>query len=318
MDWIGQDIGDLEEHPFASHIDTGALRDEFGKQMNSLVEPLDFEDDYVIDELRAMLSEMMGGEVDEAEVSDEELKKVAQNPAYMEELIKKLHMQMWEEELEDENPFDFTNDEVDDDPFGNQQQRQAAPEFANSNVELDNLFKSSQLNKMYKRLASALHPDKVTDEQQKSERHELMQVLAEAKQSNDAFTILSLYQQHIKGAEFEFDDNTVAALETLLENKLYDLQEEFAGIDNQPGIEAMVFSRFHARTKKATQQNLQTYIANLKFDTAELKEFASEFKTVKALASVLSNRRRRAKQFPFFQLDEAELDAFAEAMFRER
>ena len=92
--------------------------------------------------------------------------------------------------------------------------------------DLDKLFKGGQLNKIYKRLASLLHPDKEQDPVKKAQKHVIMQTLSAARKNKDAFTLIQLYQTHINDGAFLFDSDTLTSMLTLLRAKSHRLDDE--------------------------------------------------------------------------------------------
>jgi len=212
---------------------------------------------------------------------------------------------------------DFDEEDFDDaffDDFYRQYQQHheqdAALHQARQN-QLDRLFKGSQLNKMYKRLASKLHPDKELDPQTKHDKHQQMQALAEARQHKDGFTILQLYLQHFDD-DPSFDQDTLNSLLPLLEEKLHTLNIEYQELQNNDRIETLVWHKFKARSKKQIQQNMQDHCVELQTESQEMDAFIRSCSTVKNIKGEL---RRRLNEEKFNPFDDFDLDSLG-GLFR--
>lgn len=299
FEWIDSDLTFLESHPFAQNTDTVALRQTLTDALTKFAKanPIP-ESDEDLDPIREMLDDIFDGQL---ELSDEQLRAIAKDPSLMQQHIEQLHEKMQQETAQQQGPFDdVDNDE--DDPFADffNQQRQHFDQVSQTQRSgLEKLFKSSQINKMYKRLAFLLHPDKEQDKTKKAEKHQLMQQLSDARTRKDAFVILKLYQQHVPDAEFSFDDDTLAAMEKLLQQKINDLNAGHSQLKQSNELPALVWRKFSARSKKATQQNIEQHIAELEVEYNDSIAMTNEFKTVKSLAKHLSQRISE-KEFSLF------------------
>ncbi|REL27397.1 hypothetical protein DXX93_13020 [Thalassotalea euphylliae] len=310
IEWIEEEISDIEYHPFIGNVDIGELRVLFQNGLSHSLKSIDVDED-TIAHMRTMFNDMFDGKIN---FSDEELTKIARQP----ELLKELAMQKFNElysrqetEFQDENrkgeyteqnrdQDDFDNDEDFESFFHNNHQQDMEEE---RQKELDQLFKSSQLNKMYKRLASVLHPDKAQDKAQKAARKELMQCLSDARQNKDAFTLLKLYQEYIPDAEFSFDDKTLAAIKDLLVDKAAILNGQYHDLKSNNTPQAIVWRKFSARSKKAIDLNFTEHLELLLNETAAAEAFLDKGKTVKIVGKMLSERLNQQQQWFFSKVD---------------
>ncbi|MBD1583950.1 hypothetical protein [Pseudoalteromonas sp. S16_S37] len=299
MAWIDSEIDYLENHPFGDDIDTVSLRGEFSDALTAYHQSTSVEiTDNDLEQLRIMLNSMFHGQLD---LSEDELRAIAQDPSQLEAHIKKLS-----DSYEKVNGGRSTQDTFDneDEEFEHQDEfksffEQKAFKQQTDEETLDKLFKSSQLNKMYKRLASILHPDKEVNESKKAEKHEIMQQLLAARENNDAVTILRLYQNYVADADFTFDNKTLAALEKMLRQKAYQLDLEHQKIKTCDEPPVLVWRRFSARSKKAVTEGLEAHIENLKKELIHGEAILAENKTVKAMARHLSERIQQ-NHYPSF------------------
>jgi len=288
LDWIEEEICFLEQHPFSQSVDIEGLRKSFTDALmnSSKTNPID-ESKIDLDEMRMMIDQIFDGML---QLSDEELIALAKDPSLMAQHIEGLQQEMEQPEFEDEmfNEQAFADENEDFTDFFNEDDSSQIKKSKDNGLE--KLFKSSQLNKMYKRLAFLLHPDKELDPQKTTEKTALMHTLSNARKQKDAFTILKLYQQYVPEAEFTFDDETLVALNRLLEQKIQELNTQHKDIKQSNDIPALVWRRFAARSKKLTQANLDQHIISLEDEELDADDLLANIKTVKALGSFLTLR----------------------------
>jgi hypothetical protein len=321
--WITQEMDYLEHHPFKPQGMFERLNETVMAQLNILQQQaLDKISDADVKQLRADLNEEFAGQLN---LSDRELKEILIDPSRIYPHLDALDA--FTEDGDDDfcsedqaNAFDqddFDEEDFDDaffDDFYRQYQQHheqdAALHQARQN-QLDRLFKGSQLNKMYKRLASKLHPDKELDPQTKHDKHQQMQALAEARQHKDGFTILQLYLQHFDD-DPSFDQDTLNSLLPLLEEKLHTLNIEYQELQNNDRIETLVWHKFKARSKKQIQQNMQDHCVELQTESQEMDAFIRSCSTVKNIKGEL---RRRLNEEKFNPFDDFDLDSLG-GLFR--
>jgi len=307
LGWISSDIDYLAAHPFSEGIDVADLREKINTELTLLAENIDQAvDEDSIAELASMLDEMFDGEM---QFDREELIELIKNPALIQEHVQRFHEKMNEEEIEkDDDSEEF--DQGFEEDFDYQYNRSFSKR--NSKEELgiiEKLFKGSQLNKMYKRLASKLHPDKESDEAKKAIKHELMQQLARARENKDVFTLLTLYHEHIDDDSFNFDAETLSAIESLLARKVSELNSELRELKSADTPEAIVWHHFNGRNNKITMENIATHINQITHESDAINQLIASTTTLKALKTELNSRikAREASSFFNFQGDLASM-----------
>lgn len=298
LDWIEYEISSIEQHPFSEGIDIEGLRKSFSDALvisakNNQLNELGLE------EMRQMVDDLFSGML---QLSDEELIALAKDPSLMAQHIENLQQEIDQEEFEDEmfNEEAFTDDE--DDEFGHFFNEDFFTQSKKSkDNSLEKLFKSSKLNKMYKRLAFLLHPDKEQDPHKKIEKTALMHILSDARKQKDAFTILKLYQKYVPEAEFTFDDETLLALNRLLEEKVQDLNTQHRSIKQSNTTATLVWRQFSAPSKKLTKLNFDQHIKNLADENLDAEDLLANIKTAKGLRNFLTLRieNRNSSRFNF-------------------
>ncbi|MEZ9215649.1 hypothetical protein AB4208_02265, partial [Vibrio lentus] len=127
-------------------------------------------------------------------------------------------------------------------------------------LNIKEMFRGTQLNKMYKRIASVIHPDKEPDPLKKEEKHRLMQTLAVAKRENDVMTLVRMLTEYVPDSEHLLDETTLVRIEHLLEIKLLDLNRVHRDIFSQQGVKSQVWRKFSAPSKKKTQAKMEKHL----------------------------------------------------------
>jgi hypothetical protein len=302
LGWVSDDIDYLATHLFSEGIDVADLREQINTELTLLTESLDQAvDEESIVELANMLDEMFDGEM---QFNREELIEIIKNPALIQEHVQRFHEKMNEEEIEKDDDSEEFEQGFEED-FDYQYNRSFSKR--NSKEELgilEKLFKGSQLNKMYKRLAAKLHPDKESDATKKAIKHDLMQQLASARENKDVFTLLTLYHEHIDDDSFNFDAETLAAIEALLSKKVGELNAELKELKSADTPEAIVWEHFHGRSNKITTENIVIHAERLEDEVMSINQFIVSTSTLKALKTELNTRIKQRESSPFFNFDD--------------
>ena len=310
LGWISDDIDYLAAHPFSEGIDIEGLREKINTELTLLLENQEQTiDEESIAELAHMLDEMFDGEM---QFNREELIELIKDPALIQAHIQRFHEKMHEEDAVDDDEFtaefDEAFDKEFDEDFFEDFDYQHYSDFSDRENKhelgiLEKLFKGSQLNKMYKRLAAKLHPDKESDATKKAIKHDLMQQLASARENKDVFTLLTLYHEHIDDDSFNFDAETLAAIEALLSKKVSELNAELKELKSADTPEAIVWEHFHGRSNKITTENIAIHTERLEDEVMSINQFVVSTSTLKTLKTELNTRIKQREASPFFDFD---------------
>jgi hypothetical protein len=305
LDWILSDIDYLDLHPFAANIDTSRLRQQLNSELSQLTKKNEHPiDDEAIVQLQSMLDDLFDGDIP---LERDELIDILKNPESIEKYIKKAH----ENREYKEKPFGDEQDQSEDSFEENYFHEEYEQHIGKHDTKvLEKLFKGSQLNKMYKRLAAKLHPDKENDVDNKARMHALMQQLVSARKNKDVFTMLTLYHDHIDDDSFNFDAETITAIESLLEQKVSELNYELRQLKSDNTIECIVWNRFKGRSNKITTQNIQNHMTQLTEEADNINHFILKTKTVKILQVELSVRIEQRKSESFLNFGNSFGDLF--------
>ncbi len=306
LDWIHEDLNYLRSHPFIGDIKIELLQQDIDEKINEInrhtVSNFDSEE---LGRLREMIHYEFDGALT---LTDEELLEVAADPSKLAKHIEKLEAEI---DLDDEES-DFFGDPIADDDeedmsffddlFKQQHEyfHQQDQKEQKQQLELERLFKGSQLNKMYKRLAAKLHPDKEQDPIKKQEKHQLMQQLSDARKNKDGFTLLQLYLHNFDD-DMEFDSKTMENLAPLLQAKIAQLNEEHQEIKNNNKPETLVWRQFNGRSKAIVAKNMAEHISALQSECTQINELLENCTTVKNMKKTLKSRMHNNSMLNFSQ-----------------
>ncbi|MEZ8808296.1 hypothetical protein, partial [Vibrio atlanticus] len=156
-------------------------------------------------------------------------------------------------------------------------------------LNIKEMFRGTQLNKMYKRIASVIHPDKESDPLKKEEKHRLMQKLAVAKRENDVMTLVRMLTEYVPDSEHLLDETTLVRMEHLLEMKLLDLNRAHRDIFSQQGVKSQVWRQFSAPSKKKTQAKMEKYIEVIDDSIVSLEKRIRKVNSINQLKKYLGS-----------------------------
>lgn len=297
FDWLDEDLYILRNNPFTEQSQLDLLTALVESQVALFDdEQLDQVSEDEVNEFRAFIDDKFDGLL---ELTDEEIKACILDPA---KLTKHFEKFVEAKQRQGEfDPYEFAkekfSDEFDSEPdFDDFFEQADSNHHSEKSDVLEKLFKGSKLNKMYKRLASKLHPDKVIDEQDKQAMHEQMQALLHARKHKDVFTILQLYIAHFDD-DPDIDSETLLALKPLLKDKVSQLNYEYRMMKSNTDTKTMVWNRFTQSSLKKTKQVMQEHAEDLMNASRDIAVFCKHTTTLKALKVHLKQRMKTRKEY---------------------
>lgn len=288
LEWIANDLEYLRTHPFVGEVNLDALQNKFNEALTefSQSESADIDPDE-IERVRHSLETIFCGKM---QLTDDEIVALIKDPSLIDIYIEQMQQNVDEEQQSEDKtgqhkPFeDLFGEQTED-----EDKQYHAPQDERQR-DLDKLFKGGQLNKIYKRLASLLHPDKEQDPVKKAQKHVIMQTLSAARKNKDAFTLIQLYQTHINDGAFLFDTDTLTSMLTLLRAKSHRLDDELHAEKSNSDVSTLVWRKFFERSNKQTEQNFKAHISALKREYREQKSIMQQNQTVAKMKKLLQER----------------------------
>jgi hypothetical protein len=291
LDWIEGKLSYLRSHPFLVDIDHDVLQNKLNDAVTAFMQSQNLEiDEQHIEHVRMDIERMFDGNM---HLTDEEIIALIEEPSLLNDYIQHMHEELDEQEASADKNADQQHHDPFQDFFGHQTEDDDLQQHTSQDARqknLDKLFKGGQLNKIYKRLASVLHPDKEQDPAKKEQKHIIMQQLSEARKNKDAYTLLQLYQTHINDGEFSFDAGTLRSIQTLLREKLHRLDDELHTEKSNNDMSTLVWRKFSERSKKLTEQNFKQHIAELEEIYHQQNMLMQENHTVTKIKKTLQQR----------------------------
>ena len=304
LDWIQEELTILESNPF-NPVNTDDLRDAFNEAIVTSIkqDPNSSEvSEEQLEHYRIELSLMLGEKI---ELSDEELSELIRDPhkamAYFESVLRH---KMDSDYVGDDEYFHgqespFFHDESDQHDHSYQQHTH------NTNNDVATaLFNDKQMNRLYRQLAKKLHPDRELNSDKKAEKMDLMQQLSHARDVKDPLAIFLLAQQFLPEYQLELNDNLTVQLETILKDKVKQLNADYHELRRGDGLSVIIWQRFGGGTKAAREKGLREYRQALEQDVENLMAKCREIKTVKGLQKHL---KARLKPLNFTRIPMSEL-----------
>ena len=304
LDWIQEELTILESNPF-NPVNTDDLRDAFNEAIVTSIkqDPNSSEvSEEQLEHYRIELSLMLGEKI---ELSDEELSELIRDPhkamAYFESVLRH---KMDSDYVGDDEYFHgqespFFHDESDQHDHSYQQHTH------NTNNDVATaLFNDKQMNRLYRQLAKKLHPDRELNSDKKAEKMDLMQQLSHARDVKDPLAIFLLAQQFLPEYQLELNDNLTVQLETILKDKVKQLNADYHELRRGDGLSVIIWQRFGGGTKAAREKGLREYRQALEQDVENLMAKCREIKTVKGLQKHLT---ARLQSFNFTRVPMSEL-----------
>lgn len=144
----------------------------------------------------------------------------------------------------------------------------------------------TSVHSLYKKLAKKFHPDLVTHQEEKEERHHLMSVITEAKNKEDIATLLDLYSLHFQDEKIEFKEEESEKLLQLLQNQLEELEHEKDDIIGGPK-EHYIYKLFVGKSGSGIEREAKLIAKKEKEQQYHLQELDNKLQTTDELKNIL-------------------------------
>lgn len=161
---------------------------------------------------------------------------------------------------------------------------------------LNKLMKGASINKLFRRVARILHPDREQDEQARLEKNRLMSELTEARDNNDIITLFSFYAEYIGQSPLEELGGDLADATALLNRQYEKLRAQHADILHEDPKAGALYQRFHKKSMKAALQGINAHLAAMEQDMNNLQLFCKEVTSLNKLKPYLQMRWERINE----------------------
>lgn len=250
LEWAQQMLLSLSDNPFASTAKLDELHARLGEHIRGF---LSDDDDAAHDD-----------EIDEGD--------------------EPLFSGRYEQSSDCEEAFDSEDEENEEGDEGYHRKADA------QESSLDQLLKSSAINKMFRQIASAIHPDREMDAQRKLDRNKLMSDLARARDEQDIPTIFAMYAEHVGKPPLEFIGADIERVITLLKAQSERLRRERDDIIYANPLHGAIYERFFNKSKKQVELAVAQHQKQQQQSIYTYNETVKRLKTIKVLKQFLQER----------------------------
>lgn len=276
--WLDEELEELFYHPFNDRLDLDALR----QQLSALSDiPENKPADGDIDDFRQELRDLFGSDNG---LSDDELFRMMNDPDTIFDTMR--HRPENTGETRDEDFFDDARFFDEHEP---------------ASVDVPDItLKSAEITRMYKKLASQLHPDREPDPVKKAHRHDLMVTLSKARQTNDIWTLIEMFREHVD-PDYAFSDTALPAINALLQRRIEDLQHELADITAPHTLPGIIWEKLGGKTDRAINNRFKKHAGALLRMTEEQNQQNATLRSLKVLRQYLVPWREELERESMFE-----------------
>lgn len=295
-DYIDDEIDLIQQHPFCKPNQAQRL---VNCKIQKLQERQDkySQDPKQIQKLREHIESMPWMTVS---LTDEQLAEFVRDPDKGQQIIDEYYDAWLETQgKEAEDKFDDTEyqqdwESEDDNDFfenifgqGTDQQYDNAYNERQTKIEqqgedlLKKLMRSNEINRLYKKLANILHPDKLKDKSKQSEYLLAMKLLITARKNKDLFELLSIAQRYLPEHELALDKHQEKQLSVALDKKLKELQAAHFDAENAHSANASLWRRFYHKNERQLEKNFENQIIWLQQIKQQSKQIVASTTSVK-------------------------------------
>jgi hypothetical protein len=197
-----------------------------------------------------------------------------------------------DEDLDTDPDFDPHLDDADDSMFEESAETESRDARKAQGQALNDLMRGSSINKVFRKVARSLHPDREPDEGARVEKNRLMGLLLQARDNNDVPAMFALYAEHVGESPLrELADDLEGVTQLLL--RQYDhLRAEENEIVDDPSLAASLYRRFHRKSGEAVQREISKHRRALQFETLRMQRLREDVNTVSKLKRYLGGLMR--------------------------
>lgn len=185
-----------------------------------------------------------------------------------------------------EDLFSYIEPDLEYYEFLNQQEA-FEQQIKDDEKNLNKLMKSTSIKKLFRQIAGVIHPDREQNEEASQEKNHQMSELIKARDSNDIITLFSFYTQYIGKSPLEGLGGDVADATQLLNRQFQKLRSQYTEILHENSKENLLYQRFHKKTTKASELEINKHITHIAQRIDSLEFFNKEVTNLSQLKSYI-------------------------------
>lgn len=270
--WIEDNIEEIHHNPFGRHLDMEVMTDTF---MQAL-------DDHFAIQKEKLQGRYADFDFEEGDASEA---KQQENACSMEDMFEDLFAEFADDEDMDEDDLfeDFSSNFYDEESVYEEQLRQESR-------ALDSLLKSSSINKLFRKVARAIHPDLAKDDAEREQKHDIMTRLTTARENKDIITILSMYTEYVGELPADLFANDLDKMTTLLDFQEQQLAQQKDEIIHANPYQSAIYNKFSAKNNAQFEKNIREHKQLLAMQMKLQQSLTGELTSLAKLKPVLQDR----------------------------
>ena len=190
---------------------------------------------------------------------------------------------LWEEMLrENSNPFGF--DDMDFDPFGDQDPPASHTEDNTPAVG------NAVFTRLFRATAARLHPDREPDQDRRKQKQGLMSRLLKARKQGDVMAVVELYQQHVAADDDVLSKTDEKQLVGALKRQIEELKAEKENYCFESPLHSLAYEHFYRSSRKKTDLAIHRHIESVMESARQAEQLASHITSLSKLKPYLEER----------------------------
>jgi len=162
------------------------------------------------------------------------------------------------------------------------------PTRRRSKEDFDTLF---DIDKLFRRIAKTVHPDREQDEEKKAQKHAIMSDCLEARDNNDIAGLLLLYAKHVGELPKTWSDESSGELVRALENQLHDLENRASRLHTHDPLLQLILDRYLGHDTNDVERRISAHEENLTEKLKGIQQQRMNLKTEEGFIDALAERR---------------------------
>lgn len=266
MAWVDQYLYIMYNNPFGSHLNMELIHQRLA-------------------DAEAVTYPDFPHPSDDAECEDFDSPAFDEDDPLIQDMFQELFAEF--EQADPTNDSEQSWDETDANEAFFQQQRTYEQQRHDETQALKLLMKSSSMNKLFRKVAGILHPDKEPDEAVRQDKNRLMSELIQARNNNDVPRIFAFYAEYVGQSPLLELGEDLDGVTQLLERQYLYLCDQKEHILHENPIDGVLYRRFHKKTPAATQRAINKHLKKIQTDTNALHALPQEVTSLKKLKPYL-------------------------------
>lgn len=270
MEWVGRYLDLMQNNPFGSHLNLEPIRQRLANALAATYPGLQHPSEPADDDL--------GFEGFGSTMSDEE-------DPLIEDMFRELFAEFEQADAADSSEQGWAEADAAEAFF--QQQRAHEQQRHDESQALKRLMKSSSMNRLFRKVAGVLHPDKERDEATRQDKNRLMGELIQARNTNDVPRIFSFYTEYVGQSPLQELGDDLDGVTQLLKRQYQHLRDEKEHILYEDPMTGALYRRFHRKTPAASQRAIDRHLQEIQDQTQALQSLPQEITSLKTLKPYL-------------------------------